>query len=83
MFDALNHCAMANFGQQVSAHLRLSGLDFYVSAIFRIIPMGDFFVWPNFDFWALGRGSKWGSPGGRPERISPNMVMLYIVGKHF
>ena len=34
------------------------------------------FVWPNFNFWALGRGSKWGSAGGRPKWISPNMVML-------
>ena len=29
-----------NFGAQVSAHLRLFGLDFYVSGIFRIIPRG-------------------------------------------
>ena len=50
-------------GVQVSAHLRLSGLDFYVSGIFMIIPRVIFFVWPNFDFWALGRESKWGSPG--------------------
>ena len=72
------------FGAHVSAHLRLSGLDFYVSGIFRIISRGYFFVWPNFDFWALGRGVKVGvTSGGHPKRISPNMVMLYIVGKHF
>ena len=41
------------WGHRVSAHLRLSGLDFYVSGIFRIIPRGYFFVWPKFDVWAL------------------------------
>ena len=88
------------------------------------LTLGFFFVWPNFDFWALGRWSKWvspglgvvlevflqtwscyillesifdadfefrilifgpsgrvskwGSPGGHPKWISPNMAMLYI-----
>ena len=39
--------SLRNFGAQVSAHLRLSGLVFYVSGIFRIIPRGYFFVVPN------------------------------------
>ena len=47
---------LRNFGAQVSAHLRLSSLDIYVSGIFRIIPRGYFFfVWPNVDFCSYWR----------------------------
>ena len=56
---------LGNFGAQVSAHLRLSGLDFYVSGIFRIIPRRYYFCLAQYRF--LG-------PAGTGESLGPKFA---------
>ena len=56
LFGGIFGCFSQKLWAQVSAHLRLSGLDFYVSGMFRVIPRAYFFVWPNSIFGPRGRG---------------------------
>ena len=62
-----------NFGAPVSAHLRLSCLDFYVSGIFRIIPRALFLFRPNLIFGPCKYSRNFG-PKIRGERSACPMV---------
>ena len=70
-------------GQYISASNAFLIWNKVVLESLGLSPGVNFFVCPNFYFWARGRGSKWGTSKWVPEIIFANMVMLYIVGSVF